>query len=158
MLDISRDGTTLLVGNHRKDSPLQLFDLRMLSPRPEELKACHSYQWSGEVSGAESPAASTSCLLFAATWDSSSSSMIAAAGEKEGVGQVFRRPQRGSEEGLEVVARVHGLGGAAYSAAMSEDARTAAFGGSDGSIRICDLRSPLSSRPSSRPSSSCGVR
>jgi WD40 repeat protein len=139
-LDICRDGTTLLVGNHRKNSPLQLFDLRMLSPRPGELRACHSYQWSGDVSEAESMATGACCLLFSAAWDAFSNNMIVAAGEKEGMGQIFRRQQSCSETGLEVVARVHGNGSALYSAAMSEDARTAAFGGADGSIRMCDLR------------------
>mmetsp|Transcript_6744 Transcript_6744/g.18455 ORF Transcript_6744/g.18455 Transcript_6744/m.18455 type:complete len:610 (-) Transcript_6744:280-2109(-) len=139
-LDISRDGTTLLVGSHRKDNPLQLFDLRMLSPRLGEVTACCSYQWSGEVSESERQVQGPSCLLFAAAWDAFANTLIAAAGEKEGMGQIFRRPPPGSKQALKVVARVHGNGGAVYSAAVSEDARVAAFGGADGSLRLCDLR------------------
>lgn len=40
---------------------------------------------------------------------------------------------------LKVLATVDGRGRAVYAAAVSADAKCAAFGSADGSVRICDL-------------------
>mmetsp|Transcript_84693 Transcript_84693/g.238286 ORF Transcript_84693/g.238286 Transcript_84693/m.238286 type:complete len:612 (+) Transcript_84693:92-1927(+) len=140
-LDMSRDGMTLLAGSHRIDRPLQLFDMRLLSPRPTEVRAMSSYEWSGSTSMSQSGGkADDSCMLFSASWDAVDNRIIAAAGERDSLGRVFRRPVAGSEKPLEVLTTVSARGGAIYASAVSEDARYAAFGGTDGSVQFCDLR------------------
>ncbi|CAJ1413143.1 unnamed protein product, partial [Effrenium voratum] len=53
-LDVSRDGVTLLAGNHRSLNPLQLFDLRMIKDADVNKgtlsgQAFQSYQWRGDL-------------------------------------------------------------------------------------------------------------
>mmetsp|Transcript_47115 Transcript_47115/g.135739 ORF Transcript_47115/g.135739 Transcript_47115/m.135739 type:complete len:691 (+) Transcript_47115:108-2180(+) len=141
-LDISTDGKTLLAGNHRSRRPLQFFDLRQVGG--EAIGPTQSYSWSGVSCGSDdmhdSGSSDMSCLVFSASWDKSHSCVIAAAGEKDGLGQVFRRRQDDTES-LEVVSAVRAKScGAIYSACVSEDGRTAAFGAADGAVQICDLR------------------
>jgi len=139
-LDLSRDGRTLFAASHRVESPLQLFDLRMLSPRLKEVVASSSYRWCGSAAGLEKGGGQgDSCMVFSAAWDAFNGTIVA-AGEKDSVGQVFRRPQQDPFKPLEVVATFQSSGCAMYAAAVSDDARNAAFGGADGSVRISDLR------------------
>mmetsp|Transcript_4099 Transcript_4099/g.5790 ORF Transcript_4099/g.5790 Transcript_4099/m.5790 type:complete len:83 (+) Transcript_4099:2-250(+) len=80
-------------------------------------------------------------MLFAAKWDSFSNSVIAVAGEKENRGQVLVRPKNKSlDEPLQVKMEVTSRSHAFFASAVSEDARSAAFGSSDGTVQICDLR------------------
>jgi len=142
-LDISRDGYTLLVGSHRSLNPLQLFDLRMIREADENSKqaglsgqAFQSYQWNGEDNSEE--ASNPSCMVFQAAWDSFDSTTICAAGEKNNQARIFERPKSGGP--LRIISSVEGADRAFYSATMSSDARSAAFGSSDGSVIISHVR------------------
>lgn len=141
-MDISRDGRTLLVGSHRSVDPLQLFDLRMIKDAEDSAKqagltsqAFQSYQWNGEEGEVQSE---PSCMLFQAAWDSFDSTTICAAGEKENQARIFERPKSGGP--LRIISSLEGYDRAFYAATMSSDARTAAFGSSDGSVIISQLR------------------
>jgi len=142
-LDVSRDGNTVLAGSHRSLNPLQLFDLRFLKQADESAKkagltmtAVQTYQWSGEDT--DEAAAPTSCMLFQAGWDSFDNTTIAAAGEKENQARIFERPKNGGP--LRLLSSLEGYSRAFYSASVSSDGRTAAFGSSDGSIIISNVR------------------
>jgi len=141
-LDISRDGNTVLAGSHRSLNPLQLFDLRLLKQADESEKkagltmtAVQTYQWSGDAS---EKAAQPSCMVFQAGWDSFDNTTIAAAGEKENQARIFERPKNGGP--LRILSSLEGYSRAFYSASVSSDGRTAAFGSSDGSIVISNVR------------------
>lgn len=142
-MDISRDGYTLLVGSHRSLNPLQLFDLRMIKEADEESKqaglsgqAFQSYQWSGEDNSEVQ--SNPSCMVFQAAWDSFDSTTICAAGEKNNQARIFERPKAGGP--LRIISSVEGADRAFYSCTMSSDARSAAFGSSDGSVIISHVR------------------
>lgn len=142
-LDISRDGYTLLVGSHRSLNPLQLFDLRMIREADLNSKqaglsgqAFQSYQWNGEDNS--EVASNPSCMVFQAAWDSFDSTTICAAGEKNNQARIFERPKSGGP--LRIISSVEGADRAFYSATMSSDARSAAFGSSDGSVIISHVR------------------
>lgn len=137
-LDFSADGTTLLAGSHRVDAPLQLFDLRVLQPKPAVLQAAANYAWSGEHSGAVSDEKQKTSMVFSTAWDYGSNKFIAAAGERENMGRVFRRPQC-LEDPMEVVVSFSDQNSAVYAAAVDDQARHAAFGGADGSVRFANL-------------------
>ncbi|CAE7814121.1 pfs-2, partial [Symbiodinium necroappetens] len=141
-LDISCDGNTVLAGSHRSLNPLQLFDLRLLKQADESEKkagltmtAVQTYQWSGDAS---EKAAQPSCMVFQAGWDSFDNTTIAAAGEKENQARIFERPKNGGP--LRILSSLEGYSRAFYSASVSSDGRTAAFGSSDGSIVISNVR------------------
>lgn len=142
-MDVSRDGHTLLVGSHRSLNPLQLFDLRMIKAADEESKqaglsgqAFQSYQWSGEDNSEVQ--SNPSCMVFQAAWDSFDSTTICAAGEKNNQARIFERPKAGGP--LRIISSVEGADRAFYSCTMSSDARSAAFGSSDGSVIISHVR------------------
>jgi len=148
-VDVAKNGMSLLVGNHRSINPLQLFDLRKLNEEQEN-KGCgpgrrpvqsietafRSYQWSGEESDEISKQTS---LLFATAWDGDNN-IIATAGEKENVARIFQRPAGGGGGPLTMISSVEGKSKAFYSAAVSSDARSAAFGSADGSVIISAVR------------------
>ncbi|CAE8624430.1 unnamed protein product, partial [Polarella glacialis] len=146
-LDISKDGVTLLAGSHRSENPLQFSDLRKLtkggdsptsSAKTEVMDPCQTYHWSGELVKSEEQSAApvATCLLFSIAWDSENRTIVA-AGEKGNAARVFSRSSNGSEGNLRVVKTFEGKARAFYSAAISADGKTAAFGSSDGSVNIC---------------------
>jgi WD40 repeat protein len=149
-MDMSRDGRTILVASHRSARPLQIFDLRVL--RDEGTGATgrtssqimvpphRSYEWSGRASGTDETSEALGCLPFSVAWDSFENRIIVACGEKDGLGRVYQRPEKGGLDSLRILTTVSGKGRALYTSAVSADGRNVAFGGVDGSVRICDLR------------------
>eukprot|EP00439_Symbiodinium_sp_Y106_P050603 s3592_g6.t1 len=127
-LDISRDGNTVLAGAFAAaDESEKKAGLTMT--------AVQTYQWSGDAS---EKAAQPSCMVFQAGWDSFDNTTIAAAGEKENQARIFERPKNGGP--LRILSSLEGYSRAFYSASVSSDGRTAAFGSSDGSIVISNER------------------
>merc|ERR1719436_1749276 len=153
-LDVSNDGNTLLVGSHRSEAPLQLYDLRALvsdlvaaeAPRGlpshregRDGSVLASYEWRGnEDLSVGAKKASSRCLLLSAAWDSDNA-FVAAAGENENAARVFARPQA-PDEPLQVVGTLTGQSHAFYSAAMTEDGRGVAFGCADGAVALLELQ------------------
>eukprot|EP00440_Ansanella_granifera_P048013 gb/GFBE01052009.1/.p1 GENE.gb/GFBE01052009.1/~~gb/GFBE01052009.1/.p1 ORF type:complete len:642 (+),score=158.26 gb/GFBE01052009.1/:1-1926(+) len=147
-LDISRDGYTLLAGNCRLQSPLQLFDLRMLTEAEASAKKTglsiepvNSYEWSGEETEKAEEAATSGCCVFQAAWDGFENSIIAACGEKGNMARIYERPKKGEDGPLRIISSLEGRTRAFYSSAVSMDGRNAAFGSADGSVIISKVRS-----------------
>jgi WD40 repeat protein len=149
-MDVSRTGTTVLVGSHRSENPLQLFDLRKLTQNADEhpgayrkssaceLQALQTWQWDGE--SAEDKKSSPASLIFSAAWDQFNE-IIVAAGEKESMARIFRKPAGGAEGPLTLISSLEGSQKAWSSAAISSDGRNAAFGGFDGTMIISSITS-----------------
>lgn len=149
-MDISRNGTTVLVGSHRSENPLQLFDLRKLSQSEDEhpasykhrsaceIEAFQTWQWDGE--SVEDKKSSPASLIFSAAWDQFNE-VIVAAGEKESMARIFRRPAGGAAGPLTLISSLEGSQKAWSSAAISSDGRNAAFGCFDGTMIVSDINS-----------------
>lgn len=110
-----------------------------------QLQPVATYEWNGTLAANEALPVHNRCttasMLFAAKWDSFNNGVIAIAGEKDNLGQVLQRPKNNAlDEPLKVRAIVDGRQGVLFAAAVSDDGRTAAFGASDGSVQLCDLR------------------
>jgi len=141
-MDISRDGMTLLVGSHRHEEPLQLYDLRCLSDASSgsvQLRPWLNYSWNGDpVSSRGAPQNTPTCMIFSASWDGENK-FIAAAGEKENSGRIFQRSS-GDGKPLTVVATVNAQDGVMFASAISADGRNAAFGNANGVVRSWSIR------------------
>lgn len=132
-LDISRDGNTLLVGNHRTKAPFTLYDLRMDRSAP-----LASYDWCGDESPAEGGGRPTACLPFSCGWDDWENKLIVAGGEHENLARVYERSADPSQS-LKVVGTIRGKEHAFWSGAISADGHTAAFGSADGAVCFVDI-------------------
>jgi len=161
-LDVSRDGLKLLVGSHRTKTPLEVYDLNRSvfeslpkvvdsshpldmtakpQPSPRDATArIHRYSWRANEAPLQGPGrASAGCLVFSAAWDGDCRTIVA-AGENDNLARVYTREGDDEITVLEVVGTCLGEDHAFWSAAVTADGRSCAFGAADGTVVICQVR------------------
>lgn len=144
-IDIDKDGNSLITGSHRSATPIQIWDIRATQNPREELDIStmytdelpvHGYEFLGNAT--PQPKTPTTTMVYSLAWDWSSK-VIVAAGEKDPIARIFDRSNDPTLP-LKVVGSIFNGDKAFYSAAITSKGDCAAFGSTDGSILVADLK------------------
>jgi len=135
-INISKDGNSILTGSHRSKHPLEIYDLRVGADAHANPVA--KWDWRADEQAKEGGGRWTTCLLLGAAWDDWENKTIVAAGENENLARVYER-SADPEAPLSIVGTLRGKEQAWWSACVSTDGRSAAFGSADGSVCMVDI-------------------